>query len=126
MFLEGYSLFWLKRCWRNHCCTIGPANPWGMYRAKGLSIVVAMTTMLPKVIESGIPFFAPFSGALSIRAKNTRNVFNIRASYADEVEQLVQHLTTVGIKRIAIVYQNNSFGKEVFSATQQAMVHYKL
>jgi hypothetical protein len=32
----------------------------------------------------------------------------------------------VGIKRIAIVYQNNSFGKEVFSATQQAMVHYKL
>ena len=86
----------------------------------------AIEAMLPKVIESGIPFFAPFSGALSIRPKNVRNVFNIRASYADESEQLVQHLATVGIKRIAIVYQNNSFGKEVFTATQRAMVQYKL
>ncbi len=76
--------------------------------------------------EPNIPFFAPFSGALSVRPKNARNVFNIRASYADEAEQLVQHLATVGIKRIAIVYQNNSFGKEVFSATQLAMARYKL
>jgi ABC-type branched-subunit amino acid transport system substrate-binding protein len=82
--------------------------------------------MLPQVIESGIPFFAPFSGALSVRPKNARNVFNVRASYAEEAEQLVQHLATVGIKRLGIVYQNNSFGKEVFNATQAAMTRHKM
>ena len=39
---------------------------------------------------------------------------------------MVQHLATVGIKRIAIVYQNNAFGKEVFTATQKAIERYKL
>ncbi len=42
-----------------------------------------------------MPIFAPFSGALSVRPKGVRNVFNIRASYADEAEQLVQHLATI-------------------------------
>ncbi len=82
--------------------------------------------MLPQVLESGMPFFAPFSGALSARPANARNVFNIRASYADEAEQLVQHLATIGIRRIAIAYQNNSFGKEVFDATQRSMAKHKL
>ena len=63
----------------------------------------------------------PFTGALSARPKNARNVFNIRASYADETEHLVQHLATIGIKRIAIVHQNNAFGKDVASAAKQFM-----
>ncbi|RYF62796.1 MAG: ABC transporter substrate-binding protein, partial [Comamonadaceae bacterium] len=63
--------------------------------------------MLPKVVDTGIPFFAPFTGAQLSRTKSARNVFNIRASYADEAEKLVQHLSTIGIQRIGIVYQNN-------------------
>lgn len=81
--------------------------------------------MLPKVIESGIPFFAPFTGAQLSRTK-ARNVFNIRASYADEAEKLVQHLSTIGIRHIGIVYQNNSFGKEVFASARQSMDRLKL
>ena len=117
---DGYDV---KRALANVAGFMEDRSNFALFNCMGTPAIEAM---LPKVIESGIPFFAPFSGALSIRPKNTRNVFNIRASYADEAEQLVQHLATVGIKRIAIVYQNNSFGKEVFSATQQAMAHYKL
>ena len=76
--------------------------------------------LLPKVVESGIPFFAPFTGAQLSRTK-ARSVFNIRASYADEADKMVRHLATLGIKRIAIAYQANSFGKEVFNATQRSM-----
>ena len=94
-----------------------------LFNCMGTPMIEAM---LPQVIESGIPFFAPFSGALSARPKNVRNVFNIRASYADEAEQLVQHLATIGIKRIAIAYQNNAFGKEVFDAAQLSMARHKL
>lgn len=81
--------------------------------------------MLPQVLEAGVPFFAPFTGALLSRVPQ-RSVFNIRASYAEEAEKLVQHLATLGIKRIGIAYQNNAFGKEVFTAAQRSMAKLEL
>ncbi|MBC5764078.1 ABC transporter substrate-binding protein [Ramlibacter albus] len=84
-----------------------------------------VTAMMPKVADTGIPFFAPYTGALAARPK-MRNVFNIRASYPEEAERLVQHLSTLDIKRIAIAYQNNAFGKEVFNGTVQAAQKHKL
>ncbi len=100
-----------------------PGGYFALFNCMGTPMIDAM---LPKVIESGIPFFAPFTGAQLSRTKNARNVFNIRASYADEAEKLVQHLSTIGIQRIGIVYQNNSFGKEVFNAAKQSMDRLKL
>jgi branched-chain amino acid transport system substrate-binding protein len=82
--------------------------------------------MLPQVIESGVPFFAPFTGAKLARPKGVRNILNIRASYSDEAEQMVQHLTTIGIKRIAVAYQNNAFGKEVLESVRAAMEKHQL
>lgn len=117
---DGYDI---KRSLTNVKGFIEDSNNFALFNCMGTPMIEAM---LPLVIESGIPFFAPFSGALSVRPKNIRNVFNIRASYADEAEQLVQHLATVGIKRIAIVYQNNSFGQEVFDATHRSMTKHKL
>ena len=99
-----------------------PGN-FALFNCMGTPMIDAM---LPKVIDSGVPFFAPFTGAQLSRTKNARSVFNIRASYADEAEKLVQHLSTIGIQRIGIVYQNNSFGKEVFTAAQQSMGRLKL
>lgn len=117
---DGYDV---KRSLANVKGFIEDRSNFALFNCMGTPMIEAM---LPQVMESGIPFFAPFSGALSVRPKNARNVFNIRASYADEAEQLVQHLATIGIKRVAIVYQNNSFGKEVFDATQRSMTRYKL
>lgn len=99
-----------------------PGN-FALFNCMGTPMIDAM---LPKVIDSGIPFFAPFTGAQLSRTKTARNVFNIRASYADEAEKLVQHLSTIGIQRIGIVYQNNAFGKEVFTAASASMDQLKL
>lgn len=99
-----------------------PGN-FALFNCMGTPMIEAM---LPKVVDSGVPFFAPFTGAQLTRTKNARSVFNIRASYADEAEKLVQHLSTIGIQRIGIVYQNNAFGKEVFTAAQQSMGRLKL
>jgi branched-chain amino acid transport system substrate-binding protein len=117
---DGYDV---KRALSNVKGFIDDRSNFALFNCMGTPMIEAM---LPQVIESGMPFFAPFSGALLARPKNAPNVFNIRASYADEAEQLVQHLATIGIKRIAIVYQNNSFGKEVFTAAQQSMAKHKL
>lgn len=117
---DGYDV---KRALANVKGFLEDRSNFALFNCMGTPMIEAM---LPQVIESGIPFFAPFSGALLARPKNTHNVFNIRASYPDEVERLVQHLVTIGIKRIAIAYQNNAFGKEVFNAAQQSMAKYKL
>ena len=97
-------------------------STFALFNCMGTPMIEAM---LPKVIDSGVPFFAPFTGAQLSRTK-ARSVFNIRASYADEAEKLVQHLSTIGIQRIGIVYQNNTFGKEVYSAAKQSMDRLKL
>ena len=82
--------------------------------------------LLPIARKAGLPVLMPYSGAPSIRAKAFDGVFNLRASYADEVESLVDHLYTVGIRKIAVAYQNNAFGKEVLAATIETMERRKL
>lgn len=117
---DGYDV---KRALTNVKSLIEDRGNFALFNCMGTPMIEAM---LPQVIESGIPFFAPFTGALLARPKTARNVFNIRASYPEEAEQLVQHLATIGIKRIAIAYQNNSFGKEVYEGARLAMEKHRL
>ncbi|MBK9573808.1 MAG: ABC transporter substrate-binding protein [Rhodoferax sp.] len=82
--------------------------------------------LIPVAQKAGLPVLTPYTGAPSIRSKDSKGVFNLRASYADEMEELVKHLTTLGIKKIGIAYQNNAFGKEVLAAATDAMTRRKL
>ena len=117
---DGYDV---QRSLENVKGFLADRSTFALFSCMGTPMIEAM---LPSVLESGIPFFAPFSGALSARPANANNVFNIRASYPEEAQQLVQHLATVGIKRIAIAYQNNTFGKEIFAGTQLAMAKFNV
>lgn len=117
---DGYDV---QRSLENVKGFLADRSTFALFNCMGTPMIEAM---LPSVLESGIPFFAPFSGALSARPANANNVFNIRASYPEEAQQLVQHLATVGIKRIAIAYQNNTFGKEIFAGTQLAMAKFNV
>ena len=82
--------------------------------------------LIPLAQKAGLPVLTPYTGAPSIRGKDSKGVFNLRASYADEAEEQVKHLTTLGIKKIGIAYQNNAFGKEVLAAAEQAMARRKV
>ena len=117
---DGYDV---QRALANAKGFIADRNCFAIFNCLGTPMVEAM---LPQVIESGVPFFAPFTGAASARPKNVRNVFNIRASYADETEHLVQHLATVGITRIGVVHQNNAFGKHIAAVARQVIENKKL
>lgn len=77
--------------------------------------------ILPLVKQAGVPFFSPFTGADSLRNPPLPNVFNVRASYRDETEKLVQHLHTVGAQRVGVVYQASSFGKDGLAGVESAM-----
>lgn len=77
--------------------------------------------LIPMAQAAGVPVLTPYTGAGSVRGKGLQGVFNLRASYADEAERAVEHLNTVGIRQIALLYQNNSFGKEYLSAATAAL-----
>ncbi len=66
---------------------------------------------LPMAIKEKIPFIAPFSGAMVLREPFSRYAFHVRASYNDETALIVKQLTNLGLKKIAVFYQNDAYGK---------------
>ena len=66
----------------------------------------------PIADEFDVPFIGPFTGARFLRDVDASTVINLRASYDQEAEELVRHLTEdLGLSRIAILYQDDSFGR---------------
>lgn len=77
---------------------------------------------VPIATEKKVPYFGPFTGAEFLRNPVNRYVFNIRASYYQETEIMVERLVTdKNIKRISVFYQNDSYGKAGLDGVQRAM-----
>jgi len=82
--------------------------------------------LIPIAQKAGLPVLMPLTGSRSVRGKGSEGTVNLRASYADEVERQVEHLVTLGTRKLAVAYQNNAFGKEFLAATVEAMERRKL
>ena len=76
---------------------------------------------LPLVHEAKIPFFAPFTGAEALRDPFNRYVFHLRASYFQETALIVKQLTSLGLKKIAVFYQDDAYGKAGFEGVRRAL-----
>ncbi len=77
---------------------------------------------IPIVQEKKVPLVGPFTGAMLLRAPVSRYIFNIRSSYDDETEGLVRYLLDdLKLKKIAVFYQDDSFGLAGLTGTQKAM-----
>jgi branched-chain amino acid transport system substrate-binding protein len=84
-------------------------------------------SILPIIKEYKLPFVAPRSGALNFRTPVIREVFNIRASHQEEVDKLIDLLVREGgAKRFAIYYQNDTFGLDVVTCTENALKRHGL
>jgi branched-chain amino acid transport system substrate-binding protein len=76
----------------------------------------------PIATEAGVPFIGPFTGAAFLRDPSLKNVINIRGSYGQETEAWIEHLTKdLGISKIAILYQDDTFGRAGLAGVQKAM-----
>jgi len=76
----------------------------------------------PIARDENVPFIGPFTGAAFLREKDLDNVVNIRASYSAEAEAWVKHLTEDRhIKRIAIFYQDDSYGRDGLAGVKLAL-----
>ena len=76
----------------------------------------------PIARDSGVPYIAPFTGAAFLRDSEWDNIINLRASYNQETEEMVARLTEdLGITRVGVMYQNDSFGRAGFRGAVAAL-----
>lgn len=76
---------------------------------------------LPLATAAKVPFFAPFTGAMALRQPLNRYAFHLRASYNDETELIVNQLTSLGLKKIAVFFQNDAYGKAGLDGVELAL-----
>ncbi len=76
----------------------------------------------PIATDAKVPFIGPFTGAEFLRNPYKRYVVNIRSSYFQETEAWIEHLTKdLGITKIAILYQDDTFGLAGLDGVKIAM-----
>ena len=61
--------------------------------------------------EAGIALLAPWSGVPELREPLSPHVFHIRASSVDEGAKMVEQLYTLGMRRFAVLHQDDTFGR---------------
>jgi branched-chain amino acid transport system substrate-binding protein len=81
---------------------------------------------VPILTEAKVPLVGMFTGAEALRVPFNRYVFHVRASYFDETERMVQHLTSLGLRKIAVFYQNDAYGKAGLEGVERALAKRQL
>src|SRR6202048_2246345 len=76
----------------------------------------------PIAREAGVPFIGAFTGAEFLRTPYKAQVINLRASYFQETEEMVERLTKdLGATRIAIMYQDDAYGRAGLAGVKAAL-----
>ncbi|MDP3847572.1 MAG: ABC transporter substrate-binding protein [Pseudomonas sp.] len=77
---------------------------------------------LPIAAQAEVPYLFPFTGAEFLRTPLKKWAFNLRASYFDETEELVERINKdLGSQKVALLMQDDSFGEAVKSGLAGAL-----
>lgn len=76
----------------------------------------------PIARAAGVPFIAPFTGAQFLRDPALNDVVNVRASYFQETETIVDRLIgDLHISRIGVLYQDDTYGRTGLAGVRRAL-----
>jgi branched-chain amino acid transport system substrate-binding protein len=80
--------------------------------------------VVPLAEAANAPFLAPFTGAEFLRDAGLSVVINLRASYNQEAERGIDYLVgTLKLKRIAVLFQDDTFGRDGLEAVKLALAN---
>ena len=123
---DGYET---DRAVANTRILISEKNAFALLASYGSS---PTTEAMNKVFgPSRVPLVGTISGAGSLREPISQNpgsryMFNVRASYADETEAIINQMVSLGLKNIAVFYQNDGFGKSGLDGVTNALKKHNL
>jgi len=92
----------------------------------GFSGEHTIKAILPLVDKAKIPFVGAASGDQSLREPFNRYYFNVRAGYFEETDRAVDQYVRRGITKIALLYQNDPYGRAGLAGVDKAMREHKL
>lgn len=81
----------------------------------------SVEAVIPILTREKVPMIAPFSGSKSLRIPHNPMIFHMRASYHQEAVALIQHTLTLGMRRIALLSQDDSFGANGMEGFKDAL-----
>ena len=91
----------------------------------GTPTVTRILPLLKSYSDRNIYLFFPFTGAQPQRQfPYDAFVFNLRASYFQETEGLVNNLIRIGRKRIAVFYQADAYGRSGWNGVKSTLAKY--
>jgi branched-chain amino acid transport system substrate-binding protein len=76
--------------------------------------------------QGGAALVAPYTGGENLRTPFNPWIFHLRAGYADEAEHMVQQVTTLGMSRVAVMYQDDGFGQAGLEGVRSALTRRQL
>ena len=93
----------------------------GVFGLVGAVGTPTSTAAEPVASAARVPYIAPFTGAEFLR-ENRDLVVNLRASYFQETEEMVERLTAdLGFTRIAVLYQDDNYGSAGLTGVRRAL-----
>lgn len=82
--------------------------------------------MIPLLDKYDVALIGPSTGAMVLRRPVKRQIFNVRSSYQREAEKAIEHLSTLGMTRIAVVHVDDSFGRDGLEGATSGLTRAKL
>jgi branched-chain amino acid transport system substrate-binding protein len=76
--------------------------------------------------EGGAALVSPYTGGEPLRTPFNPWIFHVRAGYGDETEHMVQQLVTLGMNRVAVMYQDDGFGQAGLQGVEKALAKRQL
>ena len=92
----------------------------GVFSMWGISGTGNVAVALPYLVERNVPLIGSTSGADPFYEKKHAMLFNLKAGYGDEIRRIAAHIKTTFAGKVAIVYLDNGFGREVLKTAQAA------
>ena len=76
---------------------------------------------LPLAEAGNVPFIGALTGAQLLREDDQDFILNVRASYHDETKEMVRYLQSKGKTKVAVLYQNDSYGQDGLEGVRKAL-----
>jgi branched-chain amino acid transport system substrate-binding protein len=84
------------------------------------------SAMMPIINEAKLPLVTGIAGGGPMRAASGRYAFNLRPTTDDEIGRMVKQMQTIGQDHIAVVYQDDPFGKSGLASAQAVLEKAKI
>ena len=98
-----------------------------LFNYVGTPTVTRVLPLIKSYSGRRVFLFFPFTGAQPQREPPYDEfVFNLRASYRQETEGLVDHLIAIGRERIAVFYQADAYGRSGWDGVKRGLAKYGL